>query len=73
MSRLNPTPKLSAEQLNALQQFAATHGRNWKSELHSMWIDGRDACQPNGSILRQIRNWFGPTWLQRFSIKKAAS
>ncbi len=53
----------TAEQIQALQSFAARHGRAWKSKLAVMWATGRDDYEPQGGILRSIRNGLGPTWL----------
>ena len=58
----------TAEQLARLQSFAAEHGRNWKSELLGMWLNGRDANQHDGHLLRQVRNQLGPSWLSRFTL-----
>jgi len=54
---MNKTP--SAEQIAALQQYATKHGRTWKRELCLDWFHGRDS-----GLLRQIRNQFGPRWLE---------
>lgn len=58
--------ELSAEQQTALAAFAEKYGRGWKRELLNRWLDGRDCQEPHGALLRQIRNQFGPTWLQRY-------
>lgn len=55
--------KLTTEQAEALKRFAAANGRYWKGELSTLWATGRDASQPDGALLRQIRNNLGPTWL----------
>lgn len=56
-----PTP--NAEQLQALREYAAKHGRNWKSALLDDWMYAR---QPGP--LQQVRNNFGPTWLTKFRL-----
>jgi len=61
---------LSLEQLDALIKFAARKGRMWKQDLRLMWFSGKDAEQPEGPFLRQIRNDLGPTWLRDFSFNK---
>ena len=59
---LGPNP----EQMDALLAFKERHGRSWRMKLNEMWLDGRDASQPGGHLLRQIRNNFGPQWLVNF-------
>lgn len=63
---MKPAEQPNPEQLAALKAFAKRHGRHWKRALHNAWLDGRDAREPGGALLRQIRNQFGPQWLQRF-------
>jgi hypothetical protein len=57
---------LTTEQQNALNNFAAKHGRTWRSKLRSMWFSGEDANQPNGAYLRQVRNQQPPTFLSAY-------
>jgi hypothetical protein len=59
---------LTQDQEAALVAFAARHGRCWKSTLQTMWINGRDASEPEGSTLRRIRNQFGSAWLQKYKL-----
>lgn len=58
--------ELTLEQLERLLEFKAEHGRYWKDTLRHMWMNGQDANQRDGGLLRQIRNNFGPTWLTKF-------
>ncbi len=58
----------TTEQLNALREYAQSHGRTWKAKLKSAWFSGKDERLPNAALLRQIRNDFGPQWLTRFSL-----
>lgn len=51
-------------QLAALQAFATKHGAQWKNKLESAWIKGSDDREPEGALLRQVRNQFGPEWLR---------
>ena len=44
------------EHLQALDKFAAKHGRNWRETLRGMWYNGTDANEEDGHLLRQIRN-----------------
>lgn len=60
------TTQPNEEQLNAICAFADKYGTNWRTELLSAWIYGTDAREPNGHLLRQVRNQFGPRWLERF-------
>src|SRR6185503_11431893 len=53
----------SAEQIEALTQFAAIHGRNWKSVLRDAWMDGDYQGFENSHLLQQVRNTFGPSFL----------
>jgi hypothetical protein len=55
------------EQLQALEDYAARHGRQWKRQLLDDWLSGRDAREPQGPLLRQLRNRFGPRWLQTYA------
>jgi hypothetical protein len=57
---------LTTEQQNALNNFAAKHGRTWRSKLRSMWFSGADANQPDGAYLRQVRNQQPPAFLDAF-------
>ena len=69
----NPTP----EQLDALMKFATANGRLWKSELNNLWMTGAYNHAVLGgadpAYLQQVRNNFGPSWLVRFSLRKAVS
>ena len=65
--------EISQIHLAALRYFAAQHGRFWKSRLRSMWWSGRDETLPNGALMRQIRNEYGPVWLESFVLSDAAS
>lgn len=58
-------PKLTPEQLAALQAYADSHGRTWKAQLNYEWMSGTAT-----GALQQIRNIFGPTWLVRFKLPK---
>lgn len=60
--------ELSAEQKQALRTYALRNGRLWKRRLHAAWIDGTDAREPEGPLLRRIRNACGPSLLTRIGI-----
>lgn len=53
------------EQQAAIDNYRAAHGRTWKQDLAAAWWKGTDANEPNGHLLRQVRNQFGPQWLAR--------
>jgi len=58
--------ELTAEQQQALNNFAAKHGRTWRSKLRAMWFSGQDAVQPDGAYLRQVRNQQPPAFLDAY-------
>jgi hypothetical protein len=64
-----PLPDLDAEQVAALQAYAARQGQRWKSILNNVWMGG--APYDDGGILRRLRNTHGPSWLQRYRLPKA--
>lgn len=59
-----PTP----DQLEALRAYKAKHGAHWKSALNSAWQVGSDVREPNGHLLRQVRNQLGPSWLKTATV-----
>lgn len=61
--------KPNAEQIQALSDFAAAHGRNWKRDLRHAWETGDYPADCNDAALQQVRNIFGPSWLVRFSLQ----
>ena len=63
-------PKLTIEQLEALQQYAKKHGRNWKQSLRDSWMNGVYDGFEGSNYLQQIRNNFGPSWLISFRLPK---
>jgi hypothetical protein len=59
----------SEEQLAAVQAFAAKYANlrgGWKEHLITCWMSGADAREPSGHLLRQVRNQFGPSWLETY-------
>ncbi len=56
-------PLLTQNQLEALRQYAAEHGRTWKAALNHDWMTGQTVGE-----LQQVRNTFGPTWLAHFKF-----
>lgn len=51
----------------ALREFAAAHGRTWKSKLRDLWTSGRDE-----GPLRQARNVLGPSGLHAYRLPAPA-
>lgn len=47
------------EQWRRLHRFTQQHPKAWKVELQSLFVSGRDTSQPDGHLLRQLRN----SWL----------
>jgi hypothetical protein len=68
-----PRRTIDADQLEALQQFAERHGRNWKQQLSYCWETGDYGITAHTAELQQIRNTFGPSWLVRFSFTKTST
>jgi hypothetical protein len=68
--------RITADELAALQSYAAEYGRKWKSALELDWYNARlSSCRdmPNrGSILHGLRNnpGFGPRGLVNFRFPK---
>lgn len=60
----------STEQIEALKEFAAIHGRNWKSALRDAWLDGDYRGFQKDWLLQQVRNTFGPSFLIKFRLDK---
>ena len=59
---------MTNEQKNALSDFATLHGTGWQEKLFAAWRTGRDVdALPNdkGCYLRQIRNRFGPSFIEK--------
>ncbi|CAK7261858.1 MULTISPECIES: hypothetical protein [unclassified Shinella] len=63
-----PLPPLTEEEVNALQHYAARHGRSWKRILNNAWMG--EAPHDDVGILRRLRNTHGPTWLDRYRLPK---
>lgn len=59
---------ITPDQEAAVVAFAARHGRFWKRDLNTAWWTGTDANEPNGHLLRQVRNRLGPRWLIKYRL-----
>lgn len=64
LPKIVPTP----EQLAAVAAFALRHGLAWKEALASAWWNGSDCREPDGHLLRQVRNRYGPAWLESVEV-----
>lgn len=60
--------RLTPEQQSALSTFAERNGRYWKAALRRLWDTGRDEREPNGPLLRQVRNTLGPSGLVNYRL-----
>lgn len=58
--------RLNQEQRQALNDYAAAHGRTWKQQLRDAWMT---ASEPG--ILHQLRNvsYFGPRGLNGYKVE----
>lgn len=64
-------------QLAALDRFAARHRNHphgWKEKLWNVWMSGAYGNTPDhpddSGYLQQIRNNFGPKWLETYEPKE---
>lgn len=59
------------EQLQALVDWAKRHGRTrWKTALDAAWLKAGIGVRGYVPALQQVRNDFGPSWLQRTTLKQ---
>lgn len=59
------------EQLQALYDWAKRHGaRRWKAELDAAWLKAGIGVRGYTPALQQVRNDFGPSWLQRTTLRQ---
>ncbi len=59
---------LTIEQVEAIHAYAKANGRAWKSALRADWESGGYVDQDLAPYLQQVRNNFGPRWLQRYRL-----
>lgn len=60
---------LTLDQLNALNRFAKTHGRLWRSALRAEWLADKRVPRDNmkdHALLRQLRNTQAPEFVRDF-------
>ena len=62
--------KPNAEQRAALRDYAARNGRDWKRKLSDDWSRAGSARfdRDRWSLLQQVRNQFGPSWLYKVKL-----
>jgi len=58
----------TAEQIKALDEYAKANGRTWKVALRHAWETGNYDKWDDTATLQQIRNTFGPSWLQSYRV-----
>lgn len=59
-------PALPDDARRALDAFAVKYAKvegGWREHLSILWATGGDTQEPDGGLLRAIRNTYGPTWL----------
>ena len=56
---------LTTEQMQAVINFARRHGRFWKEILTERWWHGTYSREDDIPRLQQVRNQFGPEWLNK--------
>ena len=59
---------ISDEHMEAIKSYADKHGKDWKQKLSTAWMKGTDSSEPNGHLLRQVRNQHGPSVLSKLKI-----
>jgi len=61
----------NAEQIAAVERFAAIGGRYWKSRLRYYWEMGMPVwLGDDAALLQQVRNTCGPRWLIKYVAGK---
>lgn len=66
---MSATKQPNAEQLQAVRDYAEAVGPDWKDWLRDDWLCGGTTIRElrdRYHLLHQVRNQFGPTWLQGF-------
>lgn len=61
---------LTPEQADAIRSYAAQHGRTWKDQLLTDWLNaGSRTYRGEWCYLQQIRNQKGPSWLRAMTLE----
>jgi len=71
LDRIEGEDAPTAEQLAALREYAALHGRGWKAALRADWMTACEHVrnQEHAGYLQQLRNTLGPKWLEGFRLE----
>ncbi len=62
---LKHIPVLTKAQKEALLHVIAAHPSDWKERIRTVWQSGL-----GGAAIMQVRNRFGPTWLDKVTAKQ---
>jgi len=59
------------EQRAAVRRFAEQYGGGWKAGLHRCWMLATypHSSEADRTLLQQVRNQFGPLWLENITLK----
>ncbi len=71
MKEQSATQQPTSEQLFALENYRANHGRNWKMHLWHDWMNAEYNGATDAHLLQQVRNNLGPSWLHKLNLDKA--
>jgi hypothetical protein len=63
--RKNPLDKLTAEQRQAVIDYAKAHGDDWQRKLRRDWMRAGSSWDGPYHLLQQVRNSHGPSWLAK--------
>jgi len=64
MNKFNATG-MNNEQIDALNRFIRSSGRQWRIRLSNCWSTGKYPNKDDASLLQQIRNNFAETVMQK--------
>ena len=64
---MHPAP----DQLATLEAFRKRRGRFWKADLRAAWESGNYPAPSQAPHLQQLRNEFGPAWLNKYRPAKS--
>lgn len=58
-------PPLMRAQVSALRDYAQAHGKTWKEQLRTEWLNA--TAHP---LLQHLRNTHGLMWLKQFEVQR---